>query len=162
MAVSIDDIRDRAAQIIEAATPDVTPALGFHELTYEAPIEQIGPALSRAQTMRGFHCLVEPVQSIAGAGSSCTHVTQPLVVRVRYDLSGYDRPDLIVRSFSMAYSDQARIAAALRAPPAGTTWAGLPSLEIDLIGGGPLTIIPGSDALAIAETRFRCRYQLTL
>lgn len=162
MSVGIAEIRARAVELIEAATPDVDPAIGYHECSYEAPLEEIGSALSRTETMRGFHVLAEPVQRIEGAGSSCTHVVQPLVVRVRYDLAGWDRPELISHAFDVAYSDQARIAASLRSPPAGTTWAGLPSLEIDLASATPLTPVPTADSLAICETRFRVRYQLTL
>lgn len=161
MASGISQIRARAAVLIEAATPDTDPGLPFVEADYHERLEELDAPLSRAEATRQFHVLAQPILSVRGAGSACTVVTQPLVVRVRYDLAGFDDRARLHELTTRIYGDQARIARALRAAPLGQTWAGVGHLEtIELASATPFAPVPGRDGIVIAETRFRAAYRL--
>lgn len=157
MALSIAELAARAATLVEAATPDVDPAITYREASYAHPLPLLGPRDTDAETTREFQVDVSAPISIDFR--SCTKPLHTLVVIMRYAVAAVDDRERLSRLRDRIRSDQARIADAL--VKAGAGWSAESHfLTIRYQGGGPITASPKHKSIVTATTSFGVDYEL--
>lgn len=158
MADGIAEIRDRAATIIESATPDVRPGIPYVEAPQRNPILSQPATQSLLSTSRVFEIIPgRPVREGEFDGVTVDQL-QVLTFTIRYLLqktaTGW------VDLCKMAYSDQARVHERLLRPAIGTHWNTTPLLQIYLDASTELLEAPDLDGVWYTQQQYIVLYRL--
>jgi hypothetical protein len=137
MAAGIKEIRQRAADLLETAVPDVDSWIKYREIQGYRDITEMEHTSQAAQTTRQFQVLAIPIDEEGFLGGCSVDQQQRLRITLRY----YTQPTTSRGESSFDYqstwdrigSDSARILEVLERPPVEGNWDGTPLRDIRFV-----------------------------